>query len=165
MVDFDWHCQLIDVAMNRTTEPATPQDHGAIQALLAHCGLPDDHVMPDRFVVVRHEGDLIGCVGLEVTGRTAMLQSLAVASSFRGQGVGELLVEAACGRAESAGCARVVALTLDAADYFTALGFRVIPRDALDANALEFWQFKTQTCSSAQCLERPLSSIGEPRGR
>lgn len=151
--------------MNHATEPATPQDQGAIQALLARCGLPGDHVVPDRFVVARHDGDLIGCVGLEVTGPTAMLQSLAVASSFRGRGVGESLVAAACARAESAGCARVVALTLDAADYFTALGFRVIPRDALDANALEFWQFAARICSSAQCLERPLSPLGAPRVR
>lgn len=151
--------------MPRRIERARAEDDAPIRALLTDCGLPADHVVPDRFLVVRQDGDLIGCVGIEVTGSTAMLQSLAVDSSYRGQGLGRRLVDAACGRARVGGCDRVVALTLDAAEYFAELGFRVIPRESLDADALAFWQFEAQVCSSATCLQRTLSRPAGVRPR
>ena len=48
-----------------------------------------------QFVIAESEGKLVGVVGLELYGESALLRSAAVEESWRGSGVGRVLVERA----------------------------------------------------------------------
>ena len=69
--------------------PATPEDVTGIQSLLGQAGLPADIAgQPEDFLVARHHGSIVGCVGMEVAGRDALFRSLAVEPAYRGGGLG-----------------------------------------------------------------------------
>ena len=109
---------------------ATAHDWPEIAALLATADLPlagaDEH-LPDFFLAFR-EDLLVGTAGLERYGDTALLRSVAVASTERGQGLGQALVRQALAHATSLGLRQVVLLTTTAADFFPRFGFQPINR-------------------------------------
>src|ERR1700753_611329 len=66
-----------------------------VTALLEAAGLPVADLSEDRlqhFFYVSHEESAMGLVGLELYGQEALLRSLIVAPSERGQGLGIALV-------------------------------------------------------------------------
>lgn len=93
-------------------ETALVSDRSSIVELLTAADLPAEGLDdPAEFFVVRESGTAVGCVGLEHYGETALLRSLAVADSHRGQGLGGGLMKAALERARALGCQSVVVLT------------------------------------------------------
>ena len=63
-------------------EPASPMDEPWIRRLLTLCGLPHEDLTPQHlshFGVIKEKGEIVGTVGLEIHGRSALLRSLAVA--------------------------------------------------------------------------------------
>jgi N-acetylglutamate synthase-like GNAT family acetyltransferase len=82
-------------------EPAASGDLAGVQPLLADSGLPTDvEGYLETFLVARHDGRLVGCVGMEVRGVDALFCSLAVETAYRGAGLGRRLYDAlgACRR-------------------------------------------------------------------
>lgn len=138
-----------------TVEPARPDDIESVETLLKSVKLPTDGVaeyLPD-FLVARHEGRVVGCVGLEAYGDTAILRSLAVDPSRQRGALGTLLAKEILNRARSRQARRVVLLTETAEDFFEKkLGFEVVSRDTVSDLARQSWQFTGAVCQSATCM-------------
>jgi len=71
---------------------------------------------------------IIGIVGIENHGKNGLLRSLAVSKSSRNTGCGKQLVAQAQMWARQADIHSLYLLTNTAADFFSALGYRQIPR-------------------------------------
>ena len=141
-----------------------PRDLPSILELLSSSKLPTDGV-PEHskdFFVAELNGDIIGCVGLEIYPETALLRSLAVKPEFQSQGIGSALVKQAIQEAGELGRSKVVLLTETAEKFFERFGFAKIPRDHAPPDAKQSVEFKTACLESALCMVVPLSS---PTGR
>ncbi len=71
---------------------------------------------------------MIGSAGLERYGDTALLRSVAVASTERGHSLGKALVQQVLAYTASLGVCQVVLLTITAADFFLRFEFQPISR-------------------------------------
>ncbi|MCK6554505.1 arsenic resistance N-acetyltransferase ArsN2 [Candidatus Binatia bacterium] len=128
-------------------ESARPADLAAVLELLARCDLPQAGLAAHfaRALVARVDGEVVGCVALEVYGRAALLRSLAVVSAWRRRGLGQALAGAALAAAQAAGVTRVYLLTDTAEGFFNRLGFERIERRRVDPAVLASEEF-TQAC-------------------
>jgi N-acetylglutamate synthase-like GNAT family acetyltransferase len=129
---------------------ATLHDWPKIAALLATADLPlagaEAH-LSDFFLAFR-EDVLIGTAGLERYGDTALLRSVAVASTERGHRLGRALVQQVLAYAASLEVRQVVLLTTTAADFFLGLGFRPISRTEFPLTAQASVEFQ-EACSTS----------------
>jgi GNAT superfamily N-acetyltransferase len=86
-----------------------------------------DHVGGERIWVAELDGDVVGFVGLIVTGATGELEPLVVAETVRGRGVGRALAERVIAAAREAGLRRIdvrpAARNVDALRFFHDVGF------------------------------------------
>ncbi|MGH9424311.1 MAG: GNAT family N-acetyltransferase, partial [Thermoanaerobaculia bacterium] len=76
---------------------------------------------------------LIGAIGVEIYGRTALLRSAVVSQERRAQGIGRALVGELLSKARSASLESVYLLTTTAEPYFESFGFAVVDRSAVPA--------------------------------
>jgi amino-acid N-acetyltransferase len=100
--------------------------------LLGEAGLPTADLTPphlEHFFGCGPEHAPAGVVGLEIHGPGALLRSLVVAESARGQGCGKALVAEAERHARDCGVERVYLLTTTAAKFFGRLGYVALARD------------------------------------
>ncbi len=145
-----------------TLRPAVVGDHGPVTRLVEAAGLPLDGIPPglEGFVVAEADGRIVGAAGLEVHGGHGLLRSVAVDPSRRGGGLGAALVERVEDDARARGLEALWLLTTDAAPWFTARGFRELPRDrapeALEASV----EFRGVCPASATLMHRPLDRSG-----
>lgn len=97
-------------------------DPGDVQAILDLVNTNTDHLLArdrdeivqllDSFWVAEVDGKVVGCCCLEVySPKIAELRSLAVASAFRGQGLGAALTDAAVEEARRLGIPQVLVVT------------------------------------------------------
>lgn len=137
-------------------EPARASDLAAIGALLREAGLPqgETELAAVRFLVARLDDRLVGAVGAEVFGPDALLRSLVVAPAQRGGGLGGELVRRLELAAGPWGVGRWWLLTTTAERFFTARGFRAVPRTAAPVTIRGTGQFTGGECASAVCLTR-----------
>lgn len=144
-----------------------PQDTEAVARLLAACALPAADLTPAH---LRHfwgcrDGDaLVGVVGLEVYDRAALLRSLAVVPSCRGQGLGHDLVRCIEAYAEEQGVEVVYLLTTTAAPFFGSRGYEVVPRDAAPASIRQTAEFTEMCPSEAVCMAKRLQGTSQHAG-
>jgi amino-acid N-acetyltransferase len=128
---------------------ATPHDWPKIAALLAAADLPlagaEAH-LSDFFLAFR-EDVLIGTAGLERYGDITLLRSVAVASTERGHGLGQALVQHVLAYAASLEVRQVVLLTITAANFFLRLGFQPISRTEFPLTAQASVEFQ-EACSA-----------------
>jgi len=96
-----------------------------------------------HFFVVRDAGLLVGLCGLEVHGEDGLLRSLVVAPTYRGEGLGGLLVEDVLGLAHKLGLRSLYLLTTTARAYFDRLGFEPCARENAPAGIRDSWEFRT----------------------
>jgi arsenite methyltransferase len=149
--------QPASVAPEITIEPAKPEDLPAIEALVTEAGLPADlapHL--SDFLVARHQGNLAGCVGMEVRGADALFRSLAVSPSYRGSGLGRRLYDALVEKARGQGVERAYLLTTSIAALAESWGFRRIAWDQVPAAIRETTQFQGGCCASAVAMWQDL---------
>jgi arsenite methyltransferase len=115
--------------------PAQASDSAAVRSLLRGASLPEAGVTEqlDGFVVAEEGGAVVAAAGLEVYGTAGLLRSVVVAESWRGRGLGALLVEDQLRRARELRLSRVYLLTTTASSWFPRLGFDAVERDSVPA--------------------------------
>ena len=134
-------------------EPASPEDLGAVRALLDEAGLyaGDLEARLDDVLVARADAGVVGAGALEVSGEDALLRSLALAPDRRGAAAGTHLVASLAARAREAGVARVWLLTETAEPFFTSLGFEPVDRGALPS------ELEASPSAGANCAETAIA--------
>lgn len=116
-------------------QPAGAADVSKVKRLLERVqlpvvGVPDE--LAELWVLKDGQGEVMGCVALEIYGDTALLRSLAVHPERRGEGLGWMLAEMAQLRVRQRGLLRICLLTEHATDFFAEkFGFRPVPRETL----------------------------------
>ena len=135
---------------------ATSDDLRDILDLLTEVKLPHDGVAENvsAFLVARDmESRLVGTIGLERHGNTALLRSAAVAPEYQKAGVGSRLTEHLLQRATDEGVERVVLLTTTASEFFARrFGFCETSRDVFEEQLAGSSEWNLPRCSSAVCL-------------
>jgi amino-acid N-acetyltransferase len=142
-------------------ENASAQDWNAIRDLLTLCGLSHVDLTPESladFFVIRDPGGtaLLGTAGWEHYGRAGLLRSVAVAPGSRGQSWGKWLVSRIESAAIESGVEEMFLLTVTAPDFFLALGYQAVAREAAPALIRESTQFASLCPSTAICLSKKL---------
>ena len=103
-----------------------------VGALLVACDLPVADLSVDsevRFFGLRHEGELLGVIGIELRGDVGLLRSLAISPAYRGHGLGQKLVKfAEDWAAAEAELKALYLLTNTASTFFVRLGYKELPR-------------------------------------
>lgn len=142
-------------------QPAHESDLPAIRQLLRDNGLPCDDleaVHLHRFQIATDPADgLVACVGLEIHGDVALLRSLAVAAPHRRHGLGDDAVIAAECLASSLGVRRIYLLTMTAANFFDARGYRRHERASAPPALQRTTEFSTLCPASAACMAKNLT--------
>jgi N-acetylglutamate synthase-like GNAT family acetyltransferase/SAM-dependent methyltransferase len=138
------------VASEVTIGPAKGEDLSEIQKLLAEVELPADveSHLPD-FLVARHDGRVVGCIGMERNGSDALFRSLAVDPPYRGLVLGRRLYEALEEWARQRGVKRAYLLTNTIEPLAESWGFRRIDRDQVPSAIQETSEFQGGCCASA----------------
>jgi len=117
------------LAASVVIEPPQPGDLSTIEALLAEGDLHLDvsqHLA--HFLVARHQGRAVGCIGMEVYGPDALFRSLVVTSAYRGMGLAHRLYEALVERAVAQGVRRAYLLMKTIAPLAGVWGFQRFDR-------------------------------------
>jgi len=137
---------------------ASSADLEAVFGLLDRSGLPRAGVADNfsEFLVAEAGGRLVGVVGLELYGQSALLRSAAVEESWRGSGMGRVLVERALDLARERGVDDVYLLTTTAEHYFPKFGFICVRRDQVAQGVLASEEFKTACPASATVMRRSI---------
>lgn len=147
---------------NITITDASPYDLADILALLSQVQLPHDGVAESvsAFLVARDESArLIGTIGLERHGNTALLRSAAVVPDYQGCGIGYRLTEKLLERATNDGVERVVLLTSTASEFFARrFGFCETSRTIFDNDLAASSEWNLPRCSSAVCMSLALQN-------
>ncbi len=144
---------------------AHPGDLPAVRRLLREAGLPERDVTAPllaNFLLARRGRRLAGVVGLELLGRYGLLRSLAVASPFRGRGLGLELTRSLEQHARWLGIERLYLLTTTAEAFFAAHGYRTVPRDDLPAAVQGTTEYRALCPASAVCMVKRLDFADSP---
>jgi len=137
---------------------AQETDLSAVLGLLRRANLPTAGVAdaPSHFVMAESDGQLVGVVGLELYGESALLRSAAVEESWRGSGVGRVLVERALDLARARGIEDVFLLTTTAEHYFPRFGFSCVSRDLVTTEVKASVEFQEACPASATVMRKSL---------
>ncbi|MEM1145541.1 MAG: arsenic resistance N-acetyltransferase ArsN2 [Pseudomonadota bacterium] len=135
-----------------------------IGALLEAEGLPvsdlscvSDEAPNTQLYCARYDDKLLGVVGLEYHGASALLRSFAVAPVARRTGCGSLLVSFAEDQAIQRGVRSLFLLTTTASDYFARLGYVGLSRDEAPREIAATSQFSDLCPSSAAFMRKRLN--------
>lgn len=144
--------------MREAITKASPEGLDAVSALLADAALPREGVAEHfgHFLVARADGKVVGAVGMERYGSSAMLRSLVVAPPHRDRGLGRALTERILQEARAQGVRRAFLLTETAAKFFPKFGFSQVEREEADAGVRSSVEFRTACCQSAVCMRLDL---------
>jgi len=142
------------MALSLKIEPATPADLPGLLALLKAAKLPADGIDAHlgSAVVIRRNGTIVGSAALEMYRDSALLRSVAVDASLRGEGWGIRLTEAALNLARTRGVRAVYLLTEMAEKFFPKFGFVVVQRDVVPADVRGSIEFTTACAASAVAM-------------
>ena len=138
---------------------AQPGDIPHVKQLLAACELPYEDIKPahlQHFLVVRHQTNLVGVIGLELLGSFALLRSLAVQTDFRGQKIASQLTQQAEAYARAHKIKSLYLLTTTAEGFFTKQGYHTMDRNAVPVVVRETTEFRSICPSTAKCMVKYL---------
>jgi amino-acid N-acetyltransferase len=149
-----------DNGVSQMIDRANPQDEEAIKELLAACDLPYQDLTVtylENFLVLRNEGKLVGCAGMEIYTTDALLRSMAVREGLRNHGLGTRLLGEIEAAAWARGIQTVYLLTTTAEIFFHRHGYtRIEHRSAPDA-LQGSQEFQSLCPSTAICMHKRLS--------
>jgi amino-acid N-acetyltransferase len=134
---------------------AQPADLPAVLALLGQADLPTAGVVDTlpHFMVAEDRGQIVGAVGLELYGASALLRSAAVQESWRGCGVGRALLNRALDLARERHVEDVFLLTTTAEHYFPRFGFSCVSRESVTPEVQGSIEF-TEACPASAVVMR-----------
>jgi amino-acid N-acetyltransferase len=134
--------------------PAEPDEYGDIIGLLGRNGLPTADIAQGRpfFLLALIGGKIAGCAGLEGSGSTGLLRSLAVEPGFRSGGVGSALYAGILERARGESMDELYLLTTEAEAYFSGKGFKRIERSQVPDAIASTREFRSLCPSTAICM-------------
>jgi amino-acid N-acetyltransferase len=140
--------------------PGSPREFGAVKRLLTANKMPIAGVPESlqNFLVAFDGQKVIGTIGLEVFGDSALLRSAVVDESARGTGLGAQLVEGALAKARVLRVREVYLLTMSAEKYFPRFGFAAVPRDEAPKEMLSSAEFTGACPESATLMKRAIDS-------
>ena len=150
-----------------TYRPATEAERPAIITLLEQATLLTDDLPNDlsTFRLVFANEKLAGVAGLEILGENGLLRSVAVSPDFRNQSVGNQLVGAIIGLAESNRITMLYLITTTADLYFERLGFSRVDRTNVPDTIAQTRQFSELCPASAVVMykssEAPASELNQ----
>ena len=133
-----------------TIRTARPDDVSAVEATLRDAELPLDGLRDhfgEGYAVAEADGELVGVEGIEVYGTAGLLRSAAVASSWRGKGIGDALTRDRIEWARRRGLRSLFLLTTTAGDYWPRFGFTRAEREVAPQAMRESPEF-TDACPS-----------------
>ncbi len=132
-------------------EPANKRDLPEILTLLTRSKLPQDgladHVATT--IVAKHNGHVVGSAALELYRADALLRSVAVKDTLRGQGLGKRLTNAALALARRHKTKTVFLLTETAGEYFSQFGFKPVQRSEVPRAVQRSVEFTSACPASA----------------
>ena len=142
---------------------AAPNDAAAIAILLRDAALPHEDFAGHlaHFLVARRAGAVVGAVGFERHGRSALLRSLVVAPALRGHGLGDRLVHRLAAVARRKKVERFYLLTTTAEAFFARRGFQKIARQAVPAAIAATREFNSLCPVSAVCMTRAVTAAAQ----
>ncbi len=138
------HDRILDRLGTALTD-ARPEDASIARALLDRVGLPypDLEAHLGELIVMRDEGQVIGCVATEMYGDSGLLRSLAVVPERRGEGLGWMLADAAVNRGRQRGARRMYLVSTMGTDFFAEkFGFKECDPEALTPGVRASSQFQ-----------------------
>ncbi|HEX7117591.1 MAG TPA: arsenic resistance N-acetyltransferase ArsN2 [Longimicrobiales bacterium] len=137
-----------------------PEDLPPVLELLEGAGLPVAGVEEwfEHFVVAEAGGRIVGVAGLEVYGTDGLLRSVAVASEWRGRGLGRALTEAVLEAAAREGVSAVYLLTETAESFFRGYAFRRIAREEASEAVKASVEFREVCPASSAVMVRSLAA-------
>lgn len=135
--------------------PGSAREFAAVKRLLVANNLPVDGVPESlqNFFVAFDGQKVIGAIGLEIFGDSALLRSAVVNESARGAGLGAQLVEGALAKARVLRVDSVYLLTTTAEKYFPRFGFAPVPREEAPAPMMKSAEFSGACPESAVLMK------------
>jgi len=139
-----------------TIRQARGADRAAVIALLEAAGLPTAGIPSsmEAFLVAEDAGQVIGAIGLELYGGSALLRSAVVEAGRRRSGVGRELVAWLLDLARGRGARHLYLLTTTAEPYFRRFGFEPIDRTGVPGPVLQSVEFREACPASAVVMRR-----------
>jgi amino-acid N-acetyltransferase len=130
-----------------------------ILALLDECRLAKEGLAPhlSTTLVARDRNQIVGSSALEMYEELALLRSVAVKPSFRGQGLGRRLMRAALDLAKHHQVTAVYLLTETAGNFFPKFGFKSIPRSDVPEMVQRSVEFTSLCPKNATAMEISLT--------
>ena len=140
--------------MTASIRRAVPDDWRQIEALLVAAALPLDGAREAFHTgfVAEIDGHIVGTAALELFDTAALLRSVAVEATRRGEGLGRRLVDAAVANARDRHLSSVFLRTTTAPSFFTRCGFVMTARSDVPASVQQSVEFHSACPASATDL-------------
>jgi len=118
------------------------------------------HEQIDSFVVAEDDGLLIGCGSLMQLGPDLVeIRSIGVTESYKGRGVGNMLVDVLIDEAKKLGVQKVMALTYEVG-FFLRNGFTIVPKEVFPEKVWrDCMNCQKQFCCDEIAVLRRLDSL------
>lgn len=161
---------LLCVAMaslQTTIRSGQAADLSVVLTLLRDAKLPTDDITSARDLhlwVLEAEQSVIGVVGMERFGASALLRSLAIAPDYQRQGLGQKLVASLERNARSKGIEQLVLLTETAEAFFRGIGYEVADRRHVADEIKQSAEFRSLCPASAVCMTKSVAWLPEGNG-
>jgi len=133
---------------------ATRQHRPFIETLLAAEKLPERLA---NFSIAQDQSGIVGVIGLELYPPYGLLRSLAVSSSHRNHGIGNILIQAVEQQAADLGLTAIYLLTETAVSYFEKRGYKIVERDDTPSGIRGSSEFSHVCPVSAIVMKKTLS--------
>lgn len=121
-----------------------PEDSTQLASLIVSGELPPFFMEPyiDGFLVIEHDGRLVGAGGLEFYGDDAVIRSVVVDPAARGLGLGLDVARLLEEDALASGARDIYLFTLHAWDFWKRLGYVDLPLEQWPDTVRENWQYR-----------------------
>lgn len=139
---------------------ASSMDEPWIRQLLTLCGLPNEDLTPEHlshFWVIKEKGEILGTVGLEIFGRSALLRSLAIDPRFRKRGFASELTKKAEDYATSLKIEVLYLLTMTAESFFRKRGYQKSERNSVPPEIRGTTEFQSLCPANSVCMVKVLA--------
>jgi N-acetylglutamate synthase-like GNAT family acetyltransferase len=121
-----------------------PDDAQQLAALIVTGELPPFFLEPyiEGFLVIEHDGRMVGAGGVEFYGEDAVIRSVVVDPGARGLGLGIDIGTLLEDDALKSGARDVYLFTMHAYEFWKRLGYIDLPLDQWPENVRENWQYQ-----------------------